>query len=1160
MNVYDEFPDGGMIFSGESETAAVYEYTPIGSLVSSGESETAAVYEYTPTGSLVSSGESETAAVYEYTPTGSLVSSGESETAAVYEYTPIGSVFSGGETTADIFFDNSISGGFLLTGTSQVFSIFNLMPIPSGARSDGSSDVSLSQNLQIDFGGTLVTGFATYNLVVEPSVQGGIQLGGEFAVLSGYIAQGGNILAGTASIDIIVNIVPQNGLVSSGIASINCNYDILVEGGGVSLAGDTFVQIVWLPTGGMLVAGEATIGIELTTSGGILVSATADVTSFVNEPINGIATGGLIGNGTGRSDQQRFKVSTAAGFVSSSGISRYGITSAKYRPTGLVQISSRTVYNLKFDSIVLTIVYNINAQIERSVDFLWNTGQLAMYWYRVVGKGSTDPCMPNDPCCQKIILNIHARSLSDLCQKLTKRRYKFPIDFVQRYNRPAETTVVNTLEANGDNYNCNDLIDVQVCQIPECADFCVEQDLRLSFGFSMIAQVNSFYIHEASGLLHISDSATVVFDPNYQDTPYTGSGFVTASGSAAYQTNSYEFRGGIKSGGIVKVQATRWTAIGGEWPNNTGLSFGKTSQSINNSPAEQVWSLTERVFEEDSLYTSTDISFGKVSEFLFVRGFNFDLPDWAEVVEVRVSLKRLATQTGVKDEQIFLAIGSERVSRNLAVTAFDWPLINTVKTYGPDWFTDSLDEYNKPITKENLLDPNFGVAIKVKATSSLTATIAKIDFVKVEVAYENPQGSIVRLSSSSGEVAKSSGYTSVAIGKITLNSNSIFKYTKRYNIRLQRAGVKLSGRFERSVFEKTSGGLKLSGNSIVKPFFDVFSGGIASSGEAIVKPYLEIMKGGVKSNGIADRSGSWRYNTSGSIQIYGQAFTPEKKFKYIVSTVRSIAVSGLAKYKKQHYKWNSDGNIIFAFGGVGGGAEYIAGDVFLPTQVTRFDMKILQTTASYLKDIHKGNATGVTTPVEKCGCLNLPLLISLTQNFSKDNIFANFLVRNNLKIASTLRLRHNKLNGSWQHNLHYKGLGPDSNSPEFWDVIFELQCADEIGGIAIGNTVWKLAIQIFRKNVYRNQNSTSRIFMSILPDTICNGTTSELDFLITYNTQTGSAFVNPNSTIYYNEIFDNIGLFSNRYWIENPNLSLRISQIAPQAVQTRLNLTEAVLV
>ena len=1079
-----------------------------------------------------------------------------SETAAVYEHTPIGSIFGSGKPAVNISFNNNLAGGFSLTGTSQVFLIFNLRPIPSGIRSGGFSSVSLSQNLQIGFGGTLITGFATNRLVAKPSVQGGIQTGGEFVVSSGYISQGGNILAGTALIDIIVNIVPQNGLVSSGIASINCNYDILVEGGGVSLAGDTFVQIVWLPTGGTLVAGEAIIGIGVATSGGILVSAAADVTSFVNEPVNGISTGGLIGGGKGRSNQQRFKVSTAAGLVSSSGVSHYGITSAKYRPTGSVQIDSRTVYNLKFDSAVLKIVYNINAQIERSVDFLWNTGQLTMYWYRVVGKGSTNVCMPNDPCCQKIILNIHARSLSELCQKLTKRRYKFPIDFVQRYNRPAETTVVNNLEANGDNYDCNDLINVQVCQIPQCANFCVEQDLRLSFGFSMTAQVNSFYAHKASGSLYISDSATVFFDPNYQDTPYTGSGFVTASGSAAYQTNSYKFRGGIKSGGIGKVQATRWTAVGGEWPNNTGLSFGNTSQSVKNSPSEQVWSLTERVFKEDSLYTSTDISFGKTSEFLFVSGFNFDLPDWAEVVEVRVSLKRLATQTGVKDEQIFLAIGSERVSQNLASKASDWPLINTIKTYGPNWFIDSLDGYNRPITKENLLDPNFGVAIKVKATSSLTATIAKIDFVKVEVAYENLQGSIVRLSSSSGEAAKSNGYTSVAMGKITLNSNSIFNYTKRYNVILQRAGVKLSGRFERSVFEKTSGGLKLSGKSIVKPFFDVFSGGIASSGEAIVKPYLEIMKGGVKATGIADRSGIWHYTTTGSIGIYGQAFTPEKKFKYIPSTIRPIAVSGLAKYKKQHYKWNADGNIVFIFGG----ADYIAGNIFVPVQVARFSMKILQTTASYLNDIDKGNATGVTTTVEKCGCLNLPLLISLTQNFSKDNIFANFLVRNNLKIASTLRLRHNKLNGSWQHNLHYKGLGPDSNSPESWNVIFELQCANEIGGTTIGNTVWKLAIQIFRKNIYRNNNSSSRIFMSILPDTICNGTTSELDFLITYNTQTGLAFVNPNSTIYYNEIFDNIGLFSNRAWIENPNLNLRISQIVPQAVQKRLNLTEAVLV
>jgi hypothetical protein len=88
----------------------------------------------------------------------------------------------------------------------------------------------------------------------------------------------------------------------------------------------------------------------------------------------------------------------------------------------------------------------------------------------------------------------------------------------------------------------------------------------------------------------------------------------------------------------------------------------------------------------------------------------------------------------------------------------------------------------------------------------------------------------------------------------------------------------------------------------------------------------------------------------------------------------------------------------------------------------------------------------------------------------------------------------------------------------------------------------------------------TRVIVGILPETICGASGNQIDFEVNYDTQLGFAVVTPNATIYQNNIFDNIGLFKNPAWINNPNLVFRVSQTTLAKPIPRVDLTQAVLV
>lgn len=457
-------------------------------------------------------------------------------------------------------------------------------------------------------------------------------------------------------------------------------------------------------------------------------------------------------------------------------------------------------------------LWEIDAFLIRDVTFLWGIGSQQILWYRLVGKGKDNGCDPIDverePCCQKYIMNIHARSVKELCEKLQGRRWKWPIESVEVWSKPALVDDIALDESEGINHDCDITTLIDVCETPECAEFCIDVEFTEQVALQFGASRQEFFTYEGSGDIFIGGT----------------------------------------------------------------------------SPSE---------FEAE------------------------------------------------------------------------------------------------------------GVAIE--------------------------EGS---------------------------------------------GGIEGSGVADESV-----------GNVGPGHWFYIGDGEIIIGGEA------------------EDMSSAYQYEGDGAVFILGSA---ETNFILLGAFTESVAMNMLVS------------DFIVAFG----------------------------------DDADLQNLVAPTGTVNQCTCPQLPFQMQFGYNFIQSNVFAQFLQRNSLTAPSVLDMTYNAINNTWQSNLFYVGISADSDLAESWNLVFELECTNEVGGTELGLDVWKASIQVFRKNLVTLEDFDTRILVAILPDTVCSST--ELDFTVNYDTQSDIATVRPNSTIYQNIIYDDIGLFKTAFWLDNPILVLQLTQIGIDIDQLRV--------
>lgn len=967
-------------------------------------------------------------------------------------------------------------------------------------------------------GGVITGGSATYHISSRRVASGGVVVGGIASqfVVDRNTASGGVAVDGTASVRIISSRTASGGVTVGGTAPFRIR-SFRTGSGGVTVGGTAFNYVGFIASGGVTVGGSGR------------------QTFFDYES----GSGGVIVGGNAVHNQQRFYRTTAVGGIVMTGTSVSNITSRRYNPLGGIQMSGSAPQNMIFH-FDTSFLWNINATIISDTTFLWNTGLLINYWYRIIG---LDKC-PHDPCCQRYIMNVHAKSPSELCAKLTNRKYSFKIESAQRFLMPADNAEVRLQEDEGADFECNTFIDIPLCDIPLCEEFCVSYDLTEEASFDIIfVQVDADKHYEASDGAYITGSAITSYTRFLPSFSYEASGGIFVDGEAPTTSSGFNYvaSGGINVSGTPYLRSTHWDFVGGEWPSTTRSRLGETTESMADDPTDQVWSLTNRVIKDDGLYSSTDVSYARTSQYLVVRGFNFEVPEDSNILHVYVTVSRKANQLTVRDLEAYILNGDEIISENKAKNV-DWPyLIESQTTYD---FTDSFDV-------EDINSYDIGFALRVKPLSSFTPTIAYVDNIAIEVVYEDSASQKVRVSGTAGVV--SSSYSWMASGGVEMSGSSNTKEGFRY--RPTGIGMTIGGRYGLNLSYESTGEILMGGSADARPSFQEItaSGGATVGGDAIVKPYLEFGSGGATVGGNSRVTSVCVNRGTGGCVVSGLVSSPSNGIYSVVSD-GGFTMGGVAGRRTESWTFHASGNIAFIFGE----ADYYSSDLgdFIETMEFDIDVDGMLVEFDSDKDLH--DAEGVVEMLSRCGCGDIPLTLNLEQRIAKDNNFAKFLVRNSLTIQNRLTMQYNVPNDSWQCNLHYTGLAADTNTHETWDVVFDIQCTQTLGGIFIGRQIWKLGMEVTRKNTTSGISFSTRVVIGVLPDQICAA--NELKFKVTLDTQTGIAEITPTATIYQAVLYDDIGMFKNNAWIIAPNLVFTVSQAGLDAIQNRIDLTSDVLV
>ncbi|MHA1948742.1 MAG: hypothetical protein ACW99G_03250 [Candidatus Thorarchaeota archaeon] len=341
-----------------------------------------------------------------------------------------------------------------------------------------------------------------------------------------------------------------------------------------------------------------------------------------------------------------------------------------------------------------------------------------------------------------------------------------------------------------------------------------------------------------------------------------------------------------------------------------------------------------------------------------------------------------------------------------------------------------------------------------------------------------------------------------------------------------------------------SGGILMGGDAIENAnpriYDEQISGGIITGGTAGIERIWE-GSGGAIMGGTADAQVNLAYNPDGNS-----------------ASGAGIIMAGEARTITAIYKYEPDGGII-----MGGEADTATSHLGLIPQEGDadqnffgvFDEELLlepQFLGTEGDELTIDDGTATTN----CGCDPLSLTLILSHNLENANYLGSFLSRNGFVLPREFDISFRDNGDSWRENFHYRGLSDDGISLERWNLLFEWQCTNIIGGENLGQFRWKFCLQVQRKHLGTGEDSTTRLIYSIPSAAACSSTAvvsnTALDLNVTFNadTQTGVVITSTDVVSDPTIFFDGIGLFASPFWFENPNLVITLSTIeAPAEVE-----------
>lgn len=988
---------------------------------------------------------------------------------------------------------------------------------------------------------------------------GGTKAGGS-AISSGQTfleaGEGGGNVHGSSIISCQCTVQPSGGLFLGGTAlpSVSVEGDV---SGGVNLGGLTppTTGHTLVGSGGVVVGGD--FPLSFTGVGGVAIAGVAGaIATYIyntsNEE-NDLQIGGS-------ANPLIVVTMPAGGEVIVDGVAGL-VVGYRYNATGGIGIAGVATGAV---SRVNTKEFTFNIKTKQSIEpfeFNWNTGAIPLSHFRVISK-----CMPEDPevcqpisdpedlCLRHTVATITASTPADVCRQLSERGFKFPIVGFDRFTRPAQNEQLAADIASGDFNDCNQLVPVEFCEIPDCLEFCVDFDLDL-----LIEPIFEFDFTKAQeyvgdGTLVISGSAIVDFSINNSIVTEVVSGGTMVGGQGLVVTpfNRYVASGGIGVEGTVGgdgLKSSAYQASSGLCPTETIPAF---FTAVDQRGVGSTWVDDNRIFASDDVKAYASVSDNSLTKELVGLNASIKIPEDKVVEGIIVEIEKSAGGS-VFDNEIALVGPNGIKSENRAKPDL-WPLTDEFIVHGR-----GDDSWGRVWTRDEVSSSEFGLSVKADSISS-TPQNAFIDSIRISVAVCEEDGS-GRVSIAGSAVQKSSHYSFTASGGLAVAGglSTLAEYAYEAD-----GGLNVAGSYAQSLEAGVVGTpdteqMEIGGGLTPLDFkasaynYDNFGG--ATGGTVVSSEFTEL-------NII---SSGWTWVAEEGVAIAGSADVLIGH-KYVADDTPVLITGGFG----QNFYYEGNGTIrvgpefdqavipvfsrlAFSYGASGDGVTIGDSGAFIKfADLGTFEVdmeanfQIAEINAIFGSVDVGETAVPVDTVLTACGrgCIDLPLIIDMNHNLNQDNKLSQFLFRNDLVMDSVFPLNYNNTNDSWQANLHYTGVS-SVGSRESWNIVFELQCSSFVSGVELGQSMLRFGVSVIQTNLDTGEDYDTRVISIFDPLSVCQRDV-ELIFKLTIDSKLKTTVVSPESTVQDTIVHDNIGLFKTGFWFENPEILFNVSEVGTE--------------
>lgn len=260
-----------------------------------------------------------------------------------------------------------------------------------------------------------------------------------------------------------------------------------------------------------------------------------------------------------------------AGDIDPATITFISVPDYDYTTTGSISVSGSSEVNVRIGNL-LDSSWNVEGVFSSGFTSEWAVGEGELYWYRVQSSCGEMRCDTNGilyPDCRNMTFMtvVPARNLAELCGKLANPSINPPVNLrvtsVKKYSRPVERSELSP--------ECNSLEDQDFCQIAECLDYCLDQDVRQIVSFSMRAIESILEIGMSGGPVvrgQVQTNRHRVYIPEFPAVGVSGSSatavslvhvasgsLVAVSGSSSFISSAYtaQASGGTVLGGYART-------------------------------------------------------------------------------------------------------------------------------------------------------------------------------------------------------------------------------------------------------------------------------------------------------------------------------------------------------------------------------------------------------------------------------------------------------------------------------------------------------------------------------------------------------------------------------------------------------------------------------